>query len=159
MFLSSDVIIQKLNSIEKQNRRWKWIAAFFIISMLVLNFSKPAFTNNQKIEANEFVLKGINGQVLGRWNADKYGSNLHFYDIGGKERILLGIGKHVSSYLNLNDGGGNKRIIIGQEGQGNSIDLIDSSGRYDIILGVDDLGNIASIDLTNAKGTHKSLHP
>jgi hypothetical protein len=88
--MSNDAsILERLNVLEKQNRRMKQIAAIAIVILASLLVMGQKAAANRTVEASEFVLRDGNGTVRSRWLVTPRGPILSLFDESGTDRITL----------------------------------------------------------------------
>ncbi len=84
----------RIAKLENQNRRLRQLGVMALIVALLL-LTTGQVPSRKSVEANEFILKDVNGNVRARLSVDMPGSSkLVLYDEEGKQRIKLdgGIG-------------------------------------------------------------------
>jgi hypothetical protein len=106
-------MMNRLERLEKQNRRFKQIGALaLILAGSVLLMGQAPVTRT--VEANEFVLKDSDNKIRARmflqplpnavpFGADKDGPVLTFYDAAGKRRVKIGLEDSRSPGLSVYD--------------------------------------------------------
>jgi hypothetical protein len=102
---TEDLILVRLNALEKQNRWMKRIGAAMIVvaASLFVMAQKPAV--NRTIEANEFVLKDASGRTRAKLGLEG-GPGLVLYDETGKDRAWLSLNPLLGAMLSLYSGNG-----------------------------------------------------
>jgi hypothetical protein len=118
-----DTILQRLERLERENRRWKVLASvgIFVCGCLLLlgaaNSRGPHIA--KELRARSFVLVDQQGTLVAQLGQLPHGAlGLGFYDEGRKARLLMGIeadgGTSVSVYGK--DGRGSAELVVEQDG-------------------------------------------
>ena len=132
------VMMNRLERLEKQNRRFKQIGAlaFGLVISVVL------FVAFQKgtIEANEFVLKDSTGSVRGVWGVVTAVDGT----IGSKLALMDGEGKEAATLLNL-------------PGHSRQLMLNGVNGRSRVTLLVSDLSQSAGLALSDGSSVGRRV--
>ena len=83
------VILERLNSLEKQNRRLRQAGVLVLIGIGALLLTGQVVPPNRTIEAQKFVLTDTEGRSRGEWSADRTRSELALYDQEGRRSVSL----------------------------------------------------------------------
>ncbi len=120
-------VMNRLEQLEKQNRRFKQIGALALIlaGSVLLMGQAPA---TRTVEANEFVLRDESGRVRGRLSMTDSGPALSLYDQNGHIRIMLDV-LASGPGLSLLDANGKIRLVLTVEASGPGLALVDENGR------------------------------
>ena len=81
------VILERLNSLEKQNRRLRQAGVLVLIGIGALLLTGQVVPPNRTIEAQKFVLTDTEGRSRGEWSADRTRSELALYDQEGRRSV------------------------------------------------------------------------
>jgi hypothetical protein len=123
---TEESVLERLNALEKQNRRMKQIGVAVIMiaaSLLVMAQKQPT---NRTVEANEFVLRDSSGDVRSKWSMTQEGPRLSLLDSEGKERVGVycrdAFGRGGITFLDPNSGTPssmfpNSMFLIGPSGK------------------------------------------
>jgi hypothetical protein len=81
-------LIQRMERLERGNRRWKLAALVLFLSCLVLllagfDYPQPNLVKARSVEARNFVLRDADGQVRARMAISEDGPRLTFFDEQG----------------------------------------------------------------------------
>jgi len=85
---TEESIIQRLESLEKQNRQLKRIGAVLILITAAL-FLMGQTAGKRSVEANEFVLRDGKGTVRSKWFMEGNGPRLSFLNPEGQETVFI----------------------------------------------------------------------
>ena len=110
----SGSLIERVERLEKQNRRMKQVGAAALLlagALFLMGQAAPKRT----VEANEFILKDASGRLRGTWWAHSEGAILELYDSDGKPRIGLGVNK-VGAALSVYNAQSHDKIDLVQLG-------------------------------------------
>jgi len=124
-----DAIVQRLERLERQGRRWKATATLAIITLglvLLIGAGKNGETSvPNELQAHAFVLVARDGTPLARLGLLPHGAwGLGFYDQGKKSRIVLSVEGDGSSLLSL----------FGKDGKGSLLLSANGSGATSLLL-------------------------
>jgi hypothetical protein len=87
-FATLEVILNRLERIERENRILKGVVALVGVSFILLLTVGAAQTwSGRYVEASRFVLKDSQGRMRGQWAAQEDSSNLSLYDM--QERPVM----------------------------------------------------------------------
>lgn len=124
-----DTILQRLERLERENRRWKVFAsvAALVCGCLLLlgaaNSRGPHIA--QEIRARSFVLVDKQGMLVAKLGQLPHGSlGLGFYDEGRKVRLLMGI----------ETDGGSSVSVYGKDGRGSAVLMVEQDGATSLRL-------------------------
>lgn len=124
------VVIERLERLERQNRRLKLVGAVVLLSVAALVTMGQARPASQAMEAQRFVVKDAHGKpraILGAFG-DFWGLNL--YDPDGNARAALNVGANSTSRLGFYDGNGKSRVIVDVTDDGTStVGFYDRTGK------------------------------
>lgn len=126
-----DAIVQRLERLERQGRRWKATATLAIITLglvLLIGAGKNGETSvPNELQAHAFVLVARDGTPLARLGLLPHGAwGLGFYDQGKKSRIVLSVEGDGSSLLSLFGKDGKGSLLLSASGSGaTSLRLVD----------------------------------
>ena len=165
-------IIERLEALEKENRRLKRMGSAVILAAVSLLLMGQA-GGNRTVEGSEFVLRDSNGNVRarlfmdgsepglsllntrGQYVADLYGSGdgaaINFRKSGGNIRIGTAVSPQISivgehQVMNLSSGG----LIVGDDNSSQpSLAVLDQPGGG--YLWIKHSGSVARIDVTSDK--------
>jgi hypothetical protein len=122
-------VLERLERLEKQNRRLKSAAALFMIFTSSLVLMSAAGHKGRTVEAKQMVLKddaGITRAVLGMRSA---GPGLALYDANGdKVQALLTV-LQTGPVLGLYDADGTTRVLLGVTPKGVTLTFNDAEGK------------------------------
>jgi len=127
-----DAIVQRLECLERQGRRWKATAALAIMTLglvLLIGAGKNGETSvPNELQAHAFVLVARDGTPLARLGLLPHGAwGLGFYDQGKKSRIVLSVEGDGSSLLSLFGKDGKGSLLLSANGSGaTSLRLVDT---------------------------------
>ena len=121
------VVMNRLEKLEKQNRRMKQAGALVLIlaAALVLMGQAPA---TRTVEANDFVLKDESGKVRGRLYMTALGPSFALLDENGKQRASLGVLADMPG-LSLFDANGRGRVGLVNGPSGPGLALFDANEK------------------------------
>src|ERR1700719_1986887 len=83
------VILERLNSLEKQNRTLRQAGVMVLIGIGVVLLTGQVAPPNRTIEAQKFVLTDAEGRSRGEWSADRTKAELALYDQEGRRSVSL----------------------------------------------------------------------
>lgn len=130
-----DIILQRLERLERENRRWKGLVSVtaVICSCVLLlgatNGGEPRVAD--ELRARSVVLVDQNGMTLAQLGQLPHGAlGLGFYDEGRKARLLLSVDANGESSMSVygRDGRGSAVVMVGKEGE-TSLRLLDTQWR------------------------------
>jgi len=130
-----DIILQRLERLERENRRWKGLVSVTVVicsCFLLLgatNGGEPRVAD--ELHARSFVLVDQNGTTLAQLGQLPHGTlGLGFYDEGRKARLLLSVEANGESSMSVygRDGRGSAVVMVGKEGA-TSLRLLDAQWR------------------------------
>ncbi|OFV94413.1 MAG: hypothetical protein A3H28_09725 [Acidobacteria bacterium RIFCSPLOWO2_02_FULL_61_28] len=119
--------MNRLEKLEKQNRRFKQIGAVALIivgSVVLMGQAPPPRT----VEANEFTLRDGSGRVRGQLSMTNSGPALSLYDQNGHVRTMLDV-LASGPGLSLLDANGKIRAALVVEANGPGLALVDGNGK------------------------------
>jgi len=87
--MQENELIQRVERLERGNRRWKLAALVLLLGCLVLllagfDYPQPFLVKARSVEAQNFVLRDADGQVRARMAISEDGPRLSFFDEQGK---------------------------------------------------------------------------
>jgi len=157
-----DAIVQRLERLERQGRRWKATATLAIIT-LGLTFLIGAGKNGEtsvpnELQAHAFVLMARDGTPLARLGLLPHGAwGLGFYDQGKKSRIVLSVEGDGSSLLSLFGKDGKGSLLLSANGSGaTSLRLVDTHWKTRTALATWPDGS-PFLQLTDRDGKDRAL--
>ena len=157
-----DAIVQRLERLERQGRRWKATATLAIIT-LGLTFLIGAGKNGEtsvpnELQAHAFVLMARDGTPLARLGLLPHGAwGLGFYDQGKKSRIFLSVEGDGSSLLSLFGKDGKGSLLLSANGSGaTSLRLMDTHWKTRTALATWPDGS-PFLQLTDRDGKDRAL--
>ncbi len=113
---SLDVLTQRLDRLERENRRLKRTRALVLVVVGALTLMGQTAPSNKVIEAERFVLRDGMGKMRAELALDSAGgSRLYFFDEPGKPRVALLWDKVGGPRLDFIDENGGRRSSL-QEG-------------------------------------------
>ncbi len=86
--MQENELIQRMERLERGNRRWKLAALVLLLSCLVLllagfDYPQPFLVKARSVEAQNFVLRDSDGQIRARMAISEDGPRLSFFDEQG----------------------------------------------------------------------------
>lgn len=153
-----DTIIQRIERLERQNRRWKVLVSIIVAvcgSLLLLG-AKPQVV--EEVRARSFVLVDKAGTPLARLGQLPHGSlGLGFYDKGNKARLLLSVDDDGGASVGLygKDGRGSATMMVRKDSS-TSLRLLDPLWRVRASLSTWPDGS-PSLHLTDREGNDRAL--
>jgi len=86
--MTNTELVQRLERLERGNRRWKLAAMALLLGCMVLllagfDYLQPNMVKACSVEAQTFVLRGADGQIRARLAIGDDGPRLNFYDEQG----------------------------------------------------------------------------
>ncbi|HXP48238.1 MAG TPA: hypothetical protein VN810_13265 [Terriglobales bacterium] len=86
--MQENELIQRVERLERGNRRWKLAALVLLLSCLVLllagfDYPQPFLVKARSVEAQNFVLRDSDGQIRARMAISEDGPRLSFFDQQG----------------------------------------------------------------------------
>jgi len=86
--MQENELIQRMERLERGNRRWKLAALVLLLGCLVLllggfDYPQPNLVKARSVEAQSFVLRDADGQVRARMAISEDGPRLSFFDEHG----------------------------------------------------------------------------
>ena len=156
------VILERLNSLEKQNRRLRQAGVLVLIGIGALLLTGQVVPPNRIIEAQKFVLTDTEGRSRGEWSADRTRSELALYDQEGRRSVsLMTDAQGNQSTLSLVNRYG-MRLVVSSFLDSGAVSLSEKAGsadwRYHFDLG--DRGGpdyTSALRLWNAKGNARAV--
>ncbi|MGE3535844.1 MAG: hypothetical protein AB7N91_00240 [Candidatus Tectimicrobiota bacterium] len=133
--LQLQAIVQRLERLERANRRWKRLAVLGLALVGILpllgagKHDEPAVAN--EIQARAFVLVDREGTPLARLGLLPHGVwGLGFYDQGKKSRLMLSIDHQGASTLSLLSKDGKGGLLLSASGNGStSVRFVDTQWK------------------------------
>ena len=157
-----DAIIQRLERLERQGRRWKATATLALITLglvLLIGAGKNGETSvPNELQAHAFVLVARDGTPLARLGLLPHGAwGLGFYDQGKKSRIVLSVEGDGSSLLSLFGKDGKGSLLLSANGSGaTSLRLVDTHWKTRTALATWPDGS-PFLQLTDRDGKDRAL--
>jgi hypothetical protein len=157
-----DAIVQRLECLERQGRRWKATAALAIMTLglvLLIGAGKNGETSvPDELQAHAFVLVARDGTPLARLGLLPHGAwGLGFYDQGKKSRIVLSVEGDGSSLLSLFGKDGKGSLLLSANGSGaTSLRLVDTHWKTRTALATWPDGS-PFLQLTDRDGKDRAL--
>lgn len=163
------LVMNRLEKLEKQNRRMKQIGALaliLVVSVLLMGQAVPKKT----VDANEFILKDTNGNVRGKFDLNALGPELVLLDEKGDARAALLVSSVLDDARLLLNKGKEGGAALSPNGlhfcesplkcrasftDAPSLQLYDPQGKVQAALGVTTDG--PGLALTDANGKAQSL--
>jgi len=130
-----DTIIQRLERLERDSRRWQAVACLTVATLVLMLFigaGKHGETSvPSELQARAFVLVDRHGTPLARLGLLPQGAwGLGFYDQGKKSRIVFSVEGDGSSSLSLLSKDGKSSLLLNANGSGAaSLRLVDSNWK------------------------------
>jgi hypothetical protein len=92
--MQENELIQRMERLERGNRRWKLAALVLLLSCLVLllaafDYPQPNLVKARSVEAQNFVLRDADRQVRARMAISEDGPRLSFFDEQGNTILAL----------------------------------------------------------------------
>ena len=123
------VVFERLERLEKQNRRLKSVAALFMIFTSSLILISAAGHKGHTVEAKQFVLKDDEGNTRAVLGMRSAGPGLTLYAADGdKVQALLTV-LQTGPVLGLYDADGTTRALLGVTPKGASLTFNDAEGK------------------------------
>ena len=157
-----DAIVQRLERLERQGRRWKATATLAIMTLglvLLIAAGKNGETSvPNELQAHAFVLVARDGTPLARLGLLPHGAwGLGFYDQGKKSRIVLSVEGDGSSLLSLFGKDGKGSLFLSANGSGaTSLRLVDTHWKTRTALATWPDGS-PFLQLTDRDGKDRAL--
>jgi hypothetical protein len=157
-----DAIVQRLECLERQGRRWKAMATLAVMSLglvLLIGAGKNGETSlPNELQAHAFVLVARDGTPLARLGLLPHGAwGLGFYDQGKKSRIVLSVEGDGSSLLSLFGKDGKGSLLLSANGSGaTSLRLVDTNWKTRTALATWPDGS-PFLQLTDRDGKDRAL--
>jgi hypothetical protein len=151
-----DTLTQRLDRLERENRRWRQCAAVVGLCALGLALAGQARPTPvaKVISAERFSLMDASGRIRASlYTKNERGSPvLTFSDDAGTRRIVLGLTDGGSLGLDIFDQQGRGGIVLGVGSNGNSnFFATDRLGKTRVVLGVTTEGT-PGLELSNKDG-------
>jgi hypothetical protein len=128
-------ILERLERLEKQNRRLKSAAALFMIFTSSLVLMSAAGHKGRTIEARQIVLKDDEGNTRAILGMRSAGPGLTLYDANGdKVQALLAV-LQTGPVLGLYDASGTTRVLLGATPKGATLTFNDAEGKLRAEMG------------------------
>lgn len=142
-----EILTQRLDHLERQNRRWKRAAAALALGIATVVLMGQARTTKRVVEAEQFVLLDRAGKpraVLTQGSDGNIG--LRFTDPAGRVRIALAMEADGRPGMELSDASGARRVwlFVGDDGSPH-ITLLDAAERKQAFLGLGPDGTVGLI--------------
>ena len=92
--MQENELIQRMERLERGNRRWKLAALVLLLGCLVLllagfDYPQPNLVKARSVEAQSFVLRDADGQIRARMAISESGPRLSFFDEHGNLMLSL----------------------------------------------------------------------
>ncbi len=92
--MQDNELIQRVEGLERGNRRWKLAALVLLLSCLVLllagfDYPQPNLVKARSVEAQNFVLRDADGRIRARMAIGEDGPRLSFFDEHGNVTASL----------------------------------------------------------------------
>jgi hypothetical protein len=122
-------VLERLERLEKQNRRLKSAAALFMIFTCSLVLMSAAGHKGRTVEARQVVLKDDEGNTRAILGMRSAGPGLTLYDANGdKVQALLAV-LQTGPVLGLYDADGTTRVLLGVTPKGVTLTFNDTEGK------------------------------
>jgi hypothetical protein len=122
-------VLERLERLEKQNRRLKSAAALFIIFTSSLVLMSAAGHKGRTVEARQVVLKDDEGNTRAILGMRSAGPGITLYDANGdKVQALLTV-LQTGPVLGLYDADGTTRVLLGVTPKGATLTFNDAEGK------------------------------
>jgi hypothetical protein len=149
-------VLERLDRLEKQNRRLKSAAALFVILTSCLILMSAAGHKGRTIEARQIVLKDDEGNTRAVLGMRSAGPGLTLYDSGGdKAQALLAV-LQTGPVLGLYDADGNTRVLLGVTPKGATLTFNDAEGKLRAEMGFS--GDAPHVTLFPREGSPVYVH-
>ena len=129
---------QRLEQLERANRRMKRLGAFVLLTAAIVLLSGQA---NGKalpdLEVRSLTLKDKEGKTRATLSVLAHGASLNLFDKGGKMRVWLSTMADGSVALALLDKDGTTRMALGVAAKGPALAFSDKEGKVRVGLSVD----------------------
>ena len=101
-------VLQRLEKLERQNRRFKRVGALALTGVGVLIFMSQAASDSHTVEAQRFIVKDAEGHVRAEFGLSGKAAGLTLYDQKGttQARLEAGAGALSGGQLELRDESG-----------------------------------------------------
>jgi hypothetical protein len=139
-----DPIADRLERLERQFRRWKWIGiAVAVLIAPPIPLALVAFLmSDGSHEAQRLLVRDRNGRVRMDLGTDSDGTpRLLFFGGEGQVRLVAHLAEGDIPRLYLADEGGRTRLLLGTDKDGPSLDLLDADQRGRLSMTVDKGGS------------------
>jgi hypothetical protein len=153
-------VLERLESVEKQNRRLKWAGSLLLIAIALAGLAIVAVGRRtgppEVIQARKFVLLDDKGRVRADLSMGRSGAEpeLALYDEEGRVRAVLDADV-TGPYLGFYDRNGLRQVVLGADQiGGSSLALYVGGGLYPVLKA--EAGQFgASLSFFDPEDTHK----
>jgi hypothetical protein len=161
----SDVLAERVERLERENRRWRWGAGFALIAGLVVTvWGAQRAKETKVVEAERFLLRDENGTIRTELAMQPNegptmpkNPRLDLMDEGGKPRASLVLRRGGLPNLELRDQGGRPRLHLGMQFDDMvELSLGPKSGRGGLGIKTMD-NNYTSLSLYGPDGTERGF--
>jgi len=145
-------ILQRLEKLERQNRRMKLagLGALIIAGAILLMGQTSGPRALSEVKANSFLLVDGSGRTRAVLHMMEHGGpGLALYDENGKARAVLGVVSDGTPVFGLYGANGNMRATLTAFSDGSKLDLFDANGKTRAGLAVASAGS-ATLSLFDA---------
>jgi hypothetical protein len=136
----TETLSERLDILERQNRRWRIAALLAMIGLLAVfamaQTSTPHVVNADRVRAREFQLIDSAGKQRAALSIVKGEPGLALLDDGGKLKAILAVAGR-EPWLGLFDGAGKVRAKLDVTGGIPALALVGDAGAAKMILGVE----------------------
>ena len=147
-----DILSDRVNRLERENRRLKWVGAVILIAAAGLSiWSARRETKNRSIEGERIILHDKKGKMLALLEGDKDGlPNLAFYGKEGRAQIKIGIDQVGGPNIDLQ--GVDEKGGVGMSvttGGASSLVITEPGGEYITLVAAGKPDHSAALDIGN----------
>jgi hypothetical protein len=130
--MTEQEIANRLNRLEKSNRRWRFAAVGLLVGMTGMYFL-GAEPRMKELTVEKIRLVDEDGKLRGALGSDDRGSFFYLNDQKGGRRVNLAAHKN-GGFINLKDDADKSRVVLSWDEDGAAIKTMDTHGLFSRLI-------------------------
>jgi hypothetical protein len=134
--LLTDALAERVESLERENRRWRWAVGFALLASLVIMAGGAYRADEKVVEAERFIVRDKDGKVRLWMGMNPSGTpSLTLFDKDQKSRLMMILAPDGKPEIVLRDESGRGGVGIGSTRDGAMVlSISDKDGRAYVSL-------------------------